>query len=119
MSSNSRFLCPMLWVFAFSRSLAASLNAGDSDLDEAIRKHRMGTLVVQACRRGGSCGGTACGEFWFGRHWPARCSADGRATMMRPGTSECFWKTSTPPLPRTRVVDAAGEPQSGAVSERL
>jgi hypothetical protein len=38
----------MLWGVAFSSCFVASLNARESDLDEGIRQHRMGTLVVQA-----------------------------------------------------------------------
>jgi GH35 family endo-1,4-beta-xylanase len=56
----------MLWVVAFSSCFAGSLNAGDSDLDEAIRRHRMGTLVVQAAPGAEVRVEQLRHEFWFG-----------------------------------------------------
>ena len=66
MNSNSQILRHVLFAMAISGTLATSLNAVDSDLDEAIRKHRMGTLVVQAEPGAEVRVEQLRHEFWFG-----------------------------------------------------
>jgi endo-1,4-beta-xylanase len=56
----------MLWGVAFSSCFVASLNARESDLDEAILQHRMGTLVVQAEPGAEVRVEQLRHEFWFG-----------------------------------------------------
>jgi GH35 family endo-1,4-beta-xylanase len=66
MSSNKKYLCYAFCAVAFSGILAGSLNAGDSDLAESIRKHRMGTLLVQATPGAEVRVEQLRHEFWFG-----------------------------------------------------
>ena len=83
MSNNRRFLHHVFFVFAFSGCLAGNLNAGDSDLDEAIRSSH-GHAGGQAAP-GRKCAWSNCGtSSGSARRWPARCSAAVRATARRP-----------------------------------
>ncbi len=66
MSNYYRFLRYVFGAVAVSGCLVGSLNAGDADLDDAIRKHRMGTLVVQAAPGVEVRVEQLRHEFWFG-----------------------------------------------------